>query len=792
MARNTCGRSARRGRAITGLLAGVSALAPAGAAWADAEAAGEASVETVIVTARLRPEDSQSVPGALSVIGEKTLTTTQTYDVAQFAQLVPSVNYSSPNPRNTALTIRGLGSSVVAIAQANDGLEPGVGFYVDQVYHARAAAAAFDFLDVERIEVLRGPQGTVFGKNTTAGAISITTKAPSFTPEAEVEASYGNFNYFQAKASVSGPIWGDVVAGRLSVVATDRDGVLKNVTTGQRDNSVNDASIHGQLLFQFNPDLSLRLSADDNRIDDRCCTQVFVRVGTSLRPAAAQYPALAAGVGYAPPSLNPYDRLTDIDAALKVKTDEGGLSGVGDWNLGKATVTSVSAWRWWNWDAANDRDYTSLSIQTLQHIPSRQDQYSQELRIASNGRQALEYVAGLYWFRQVITGEPITQYGPLATYWLLGPAPAFPANLLDGYTTDGHTRFASNSYAAFGEVTWRATDRFNLTGGLRYTAEDKTGTFSSIVFGGGTPQTPAQTNAKLSILRPQAYSAKTRDGNLSGRLVAAYDLTDKVMAYASYARTGKSGGINMSGLPLNAANQPALNTAVIRPEKNTTYEIGVKSRLFDDHLILNADVFDTSIRDFQANVVDTGPGALRGYLANIDRVTDRGFELDATAVIDEHLSGHLSASYTDGKYASYKTAPCPLERLATSTSVCDLSGMPLTGLPKWVWSAGGEYKREAEFGSLEGEAYLHAELTVRTRIYGDPSDSKYAIIDGYSLVNASLGFRATKGWEAQLWARNLFNANYLQNVTIQAGNSGLVVGTPSDPRTYGVTLRTRF
>ena len=784
------GRSPRRTRVLSALLAGVSALATAGGAWAEAEAWSDATVEAVVVTARLRPEDAQSTPLALSVIGEKTLTTTQTYDVSQLTQLVPSVNYSSPNPRNTALTIRGLGSSVVAIAQANDGLEPGVGFYVDQVYHARPAAAAFDFLDVSQIEVLRGPQGTVFGKNTTAGAISITTKAPTFTPETQVEASYGNFDYFQGKASVSGPIYGDLIAGRLSVVATSREGVLQNVTTGQRDNNTNDASIHGQLLFQFSPDVSLRLSADDNRIDDRCCTQVYVRVGTSLKPLATQYAALAAGVGYAPPSLNPYDRLTDIDAPLKVKTDEGGVSGVGDWNLGKATITSVTAWRWWNWDAANDRDYTSLSIQTQQHIPSRQDQYSQELRIASNGRQTFEYVAGLYYFRQVITGEPITQYGPLATYWLLGTA--YPGNLLDGYITDGHTRFASNSYAAFGEGTWRATDRFNLTLGLRYTAEDKQGTYVSTVAGGATPTTTAQANAKLSILRPQSYSAKTSDGNLSGRLVAAYDLTDKVMAYASYARTGKSGGINMSGLPLNAANQPALNTAVIRPEKNTTVEVGVKSRLFDNHLILNADVFDTTIRDFQANVVDNGPGALRGYLANIDRVTDRGFELDATAVVDEHLSGRLSAAYTDGRYASYKTAPCPLELLATSTSVCDLSGKPLTGLPKWVWSAGGEYKHEAAFGSLEGEAYLHAELTVRTKIYGDPSDSQYAVIDGYSLVNASLGFRATKGWEAQLWARNLFNANYLQNETIQAGNSGLVVGTPSDPRTYGITLRTRF
>jgi iron complex outermembrane recepter protein len=792
MGGGVCGRSPARRCGFFVAALSVGAAVGGGAALADDDTAtGGATVDQVIVTARLRPEQAQAVPGALSVVTGKTLTTTQTYDVTQLSQLVPSVNYSSPNPRNTALTIRGLGSSVVAIAQANDGLEPGVGFYVDQVYHARPAAAAFDFLDVDHIEVLRGPQGTVFGKNTTAGAISIFTKAPTFDTEAMGEVTGGNYDYFQAKASVSGPIIGSVVAGRLSILATQRDGLLHNVTTGGRDNNVNDLSIHGQLLIRPRDNLSLRLSADDNRIDDICCTQVFVRVGTSLKPAAAQYPALAAGVAYAPPSLDPYDRLTDIDAPLKVKTDEGGFSGTAEWDLGKATVTSISAWRWWNWDAANDRDYTSLSIQTQQHIPSRQDQWSQELRIASNGRQRLEYVAGLYWFRQVITGEPITQYGPLATYWLLGKPPAFPANLLDGYITDGHTRFASNSYAGFGEVTWRITERFNLTGGLRYTAEDKQGTFASTVSGGGTPLTPAQATAKLSILRPQAYAASVNDGDLSGRAVASYDLTDGVMAYASYARTGKSGGINMSGLPLNAANQPALNTAVVKPEKNTTWEIGLKSRLLGDHLILNADYFDTTIHDFQANVIDTGPGALRGYLANISLVRDQGVELDAQAVVDEHLSAHLSVAWTDGRYVSYKDAPCPLELLASSTSVCDLSGKPLTGLPKWAWSGGGEYTHAASLGSVSGEAYLHTELTVRTSVYGDPSDSRYAIIGGYTLVNASLGFRAAN-WEASIWARNLFNANYLQNVTIQAGNSGLVVGTPGDPQTFGATLRVHY
>ncbi|HWA21344.1 MAG TPA: TonB-dependent receptor, partial [Caulobacterales bacterium] len=746
-----------------------------------------ASPGAIIVTARQRPEDAQKVPGSLSVVSGQAIEASFTNNMAQTAQLVPSLNYGSPNPRNTSFTVRGLGSSVVAVSQANDGLEPGVGYYVDQVYHARPATAAFDFTDIERIEVLRGPQGTVFGKNTTAGAINITSRAPTFTPEGQAEISYGDYQYVQVKAAVSGPIAGDKIAVRLFGALTRRDGVIENVRTGKDLNDVHNDALRGQILFKPNESFQLKLSADYVKFKNTCCTQVYVRVGTTLKPAARQYPALAAGQNYTPPSLNPYDRKTDIDASLGVDTDEGGVSAIADWNLGPATLTSVSAWRWWNWDAANDRDYTGLQIQTVQHIPSRQDQYSQEIRLASNGENAIDYVVGAYWFNQAIKGRPITAYGSLAAYWLLGPAPTFPSNLLDGYYTDGETKFLSNSYAAFGEATWHATSRLSLTGGLRYTDEQKDGRYDTIVAGGLATTNTTLINNKLSILRPQSYRAAVDDGSLSGRANISYALTGNVMAYAGYARGQKSGGINMSGLPLDAANTPALATAVIRPEKNTTYEIGVKTGFFDRRLMLNLDAYDAIVRDFQTNVVDTGPGALRGYLANIPKVEVKGFELDANLALNRNFSAHLYSAYADGQYVSYKNGPCPLELIGNSTTVCDLSGKPLSALPRWVVTLGGEYAHDL----AGGEGYIHAEATRRTKVYGDPADSIYTVIAGYTLVNASVGYRRSN-WEVALFARNLFDEDYIQNLTIQAGNSGLVVGTPSDPRLVGVTLRARY
>ena len=243
--------------------------------------------ERVVVTARLREENPQDVPISLSVISLGTLDRTSTFNVSQLSQLIPSLNYSSPNPRNTAYTIRGLGSSVVAIAQANDGLEPGVGFYVDGVYQARPATAAFDFVDIDRVEVLRGPQGTLFGKNTTAGAINIITGAPTFEREIRGEASGGNYGFFQGKASFSGPIVDNLLAARVSATATRRSGVIENVTTGGHDNDVNAYGFRGQLLYRANENFRFRLSADYSAIDETCCTQVFVRVGATLKPAAS-------------------------------------------------------------------------------------------------------------------------------------------------------------------------------------------------------------------------------------------------------------------------------------------------------------------------------------------------------------------------------------------------------------------------------------------------------------------------------------------------------------------------
>ena len=256
------------------------------------------------------------------------------------------------------------------------------------------------------------------------------SRLPTFTPESSGDVSFGNFDFMQARTSFSGPLT-QSIAGRLSAQVTRRDGLLYNVQTDKKLNSLNNVALRGQLLFQPSDDLSLRLIADVSDLDSDCCTQNYLRVGTSLRGAAHQFAGLSANLpahgfpAYVPPSTSIHDRLTDIDANLHIDTQDGGIALNADWNLGFGTLTSITAWRYWDWDVSNDRDYIGVPIQLIQRIPSRQEQYSQELRIAAEAGP-LSYVAGLYFFSQEINGKPTSVYGPAAAYWLISTT-TFPA-----------------------------------------------------------------------------------------------------------------------------------------------------------------------------------------------------------------------------------------------------------------------------------------------------------------------------------------------------------------------------
>ena len=305
------------------------ALAADQAAAVDVTLVPSKLTEAVIVTARRVEEVAQEVPIPLSVVDGKLANDAGAFNVNRLKELIPTVQFYSTNPRNSAINIRGLGAP---FGLTNDGLEPGVGLYIDGVFYSRPASATLDFLDVERIEVLRGPQGTLFGKNTTAGAINVTTRKPTFNRSTDLELNLGDREFVQLKASVSGPL-AKKLAGRASFSGTQRNGTVYNVKTATAVNDLDNLGVRGQLLFAPSDTLAITGSVDHTRQRPEGYTQVVAGVAPTLRPANRQYPQIAADLGYTAPSFNAFDRVTDVDTPLRSYQDLGGAAFNLDWKV---------------------------------------------------------------------------------------------------------------------------------------------------------------------------------------------------------------------------------------------------------------------------------------------------------------------------------------------------------------------------------------------------------------------------------------------------------------------------
>ena len=740
--------------------------------------------ESVVVTARRVEEVAQEVPIPLSVVTGQLVADAGAFNVNRLKELIPTVQFYSSNPRNSAINIRGLGAP---FGLTNDGIEPGVGMYIDGAFFARPGAATLDFLDVERIEILRGPQGTLFGKNTTAGAINVTTRKPTFRRESDFELNYGTLGLLQAKGSVSGPLR-DNVAGRLSFSGTLSEGSITHTQTGLDLNGHNNLGLRGQLLFAPSDRLGLTVAVDHTRQRPDGHAQVVAGVAPTLRPANRQYAQIAADLGYTPPSFNAFDRLTDTDTPWRSSQDVGGASATLERTIGSGRLTSITAWRYWRWRPSNDRDFIGLPVTTISANPSDQRQLTQEVRYAGVINPSLNFVVGAFGFRQTIDSTGTQEQGAAAARFLLAPsAAAATPGLLDGYGQISDIHSTNVSAAAFGQVEWSIGDRLRVLPGLRFNYDQKSVDYDTQIYGGLQTTDAALVALQRSILAPQAYQADVDDTNVSGQLTLAYQVVPRVNAFATYATSFKSVGLNLAGVPTNAAGEPVLEAATVKPEEERHVEIGLKTEPFAGATV-NLTLFNTDIDDYQAQVVNASVGVLRGYLANAEKVRVRGVELEGTARIGRKVSIHGAAAYTDGRYISFPDAPAPLEDTGGPLAK-DISGSVLPGISEWAFSVGGEYATRANLFAQAGEIFAGADASYRSSFSSSATASRYLVVDGYGLLNARLGFRWADGWSISLWSRNLLDKNYYELLSAAPGGSGLYVGLPGEPRTGGVTLR---
>ncbi len=776
-------------------------------------------VEEITVTARRREEDVQAVPVAIAVIGGDALEEQGVFNLNRLTQLQPTLQFYSTNPRNTFVNIRGIGAP---FGLTNDGFEQGVGIYIDQVYYNRIASATLDFVDVQQIETLRGPQGTLYGKNTTAGAINITTRPPSFEFEGKAEVSLGNYGFKQAKASISGPLT-DKIAARLSLSNTDRRGTIYNVATTTQVNSQDNLSLRSSILWNATDTLSVTVSGDYNLQNPICCAQIYARVGTTQRVLNRQYAALIARFpGYAVPSTNPFDRLTDNDAPIRARNEMGGLSALGQWDVGPGRITSVTAWRYWDWGPRNDRDFTGLPITTKSENPTLQDQYSQELRY-NYGGEKLDFVVGGFGFHQEIRTSGLQDSGTAASAWFLAPTNALSNNpaVLNHQTAVNDIRLDNTSFAVFSKVDWKVFDRLTVSPGLRVNYDKKNGLYDSVVTGTNSlgqrvivssdPTSPSYgdpwTAAQRGVQASQTFQVGFSKWNLSYDVNLAYEVASDINAYATYARSFKTGGVNLNGVPAQANGAPQLDVALIKPEKVDHFETGVKTKLFD-HATFNVTAFWTNIKDFQASVVSTVSGStlLRGYLANAEKARVRGVEWDLSVRPIDQLSAYLSGAYTDHEWVRFANAPCPPELSgggtgtpvgpaatpgANSPANCNVSGQGMPGISKYALSWGAEYNVPAEFLKLDGAVYAGYDASFRSGFSSNASRSAYTNIQGYSLHNFRFGFR-TEDFDLSAWVRNALDQDYFESLSVGSGSTGLISAQLGDPRTFGLTLRAKF
>lgn len=753
----------------------------------------DALLEEIVVTSRRRSEVLQDVPIPISVVGGAQIQESGSFNVGRVKELIPSVQMYTSNPRNTGINIRGIGSP---FGLTNDGLDPGVGYYVDGVYYARPAAATLDFIDIDRIEVLRGPQGTLFGKNTSAGAFNIVTRKASFTPDFSFETSFGNYGYIQAKASASGPL-SKTLAARVSFSGTQRNGVVENVQTGKYTNDINNLGFRAQLLYKPAENTFITLAADASDQQPDGYAQVIAGVVTTKRPAYRQFDAIIADLNYTLPSRNAFDRKIDHDTPWNSGNELGGISLNAETQLGPGTLTSTTAWRYWNWDPSNDRDFTALPVLSKSQNPSKHRNWSQEVRYAGQLSEKLSGVVGLFYLDQEVKTNGTEESG--AAQWRFSQSSTSALwetpGLFEGYSIYTTASIKSQSAAAFASIDWEIVRNFHILPGVRFNYDNKDVSYDRVAKGGLETTDPALLALKNGVYSSQSYVANADENNFTYSLTAAYRPGRRLNAFATYSTSFKPVGVNVAGLP-TVNGEAATDLAVIKPEDTKHYELGLKSTPVDN-LTLNLTFHNSDIKDYQTNVQSPQLGVNRGYIANAEKVNVKGIELDASIRASQYFSFYGSGAFTDAKYVRFTNAPLPLEETGLTengvqVAFKDISGGELPGISKWAGSLGGEFTTPARFFNKEAKFFTAIDGYYRSSFSSSPSPSAYLNIDGYTLINGRIGYKAASGLSAYIWGRNLLDKDYFEQLLPAGGNAGHYAGVLGDPRTYGLTLRYAF
>nr|WP_295661790.1 TonB-dependent receptor [Polymorphobacter sp.] len=804
------------------------------------------NVDEIVVTAQKRSNSLQNVPIVVTAINRQLLQDTGVKDIKDLAILTPGLLVTSTsNEGSTTARIRGIGT-----VGDNPGLESSVGIVIDGVYRSRNGVGFGDIGDVDRIEVLKGPQGTLFGKSATAGVINILTAPPEFTFGASADLTGGNYGAIGGAAQVTGPIVADKLAASLYFADRQRDGYF-NVNTGPGprtatdDTNRNFYTVRGQLLFTPSDDFKLRIIADHSHRNETCCIAVITRGSQAPAPNLANNLVAALGGNDGNPAT-PYARRAYSNRPDGQRINDSGISAQFDWKVGPGTLTSISAYRDWKNTAGFDADFSTADIDYLPSDDSNSSQFrtfSQEVRYAGTAGK-LDYLVGAFFadekLRQntsVLVGSQFTPYLSLLFSSLVEGKPdptflqtglTFPfvrgVNFAPGSGSVDRYRQRDDTYALFSDDTLHITDQLSLNVGVRYTLDDKHLESASNNIGNGAgcgaanaafgilngvnPAAAAQLAAVngtlcLPFLSPgynNFLNNQAREENVpSGTVKLAYRLNPEFLFYGSYARGYKAGGFNLDRVECTigtagcapgsaAAITPILNTGFGK-ETNDSFEVGEKATLFDRKVLLNATAFYQKYKGFQLNTF-TG---LVFVVTSVPQVISKGVDADFVWLASKAFSVQGGVTYADTRYDLNGSQ---LALLQAQTGYLGGQHSRVSLAPLWSASLSGTYS--AELGSnYVARLNLGAKYSSGYNTGSDLDPGKYQ--SGYVVANGRVAVGPKDGrFSVEVWAENLLNTNYqqvafnsgFQNVPTNA--TGVLDAFLGAPRTFGGTLRVKY
>lgn len=738
---------------------------------ATARQAGEVAPTDIIVTAQKRPERLQETPLAVTAFTQADLDAGVKRSLVEIVKTAPGVSFSSGNTaRAEGVRIRGVGT-----ASFSEGVTGSVATVIDGVVLGRQAQGLFELNDVAQVEVLRGPQGTLYGATSTAGLVNIVTQRPSNRPSLAGDVQYGNEDEIRARVTVSGPLAGDTLKARVSGYVAFRDGEIRNVVNGQELNNRKEYGVRGKVELQATPNLNLLLTADYLDSRNRCCTLTFRTVGT---PAAI-----------APVIASPSNRESALNSPASAQRNRAwGLAFQGDYDVGDAVITSITGYRKWRFSDGGDADFTALNIIPFAGTNNQSRQFSQELRIASKRVTAFNYIAGLFYFDQTLDAQ--SRFDQRL-------APLFIPNATGaaiGQIRETAVRTVKQKqYSAFAQVEYKLADTIKLIAGLRFTkfdlALDFARTNTNPLLG---TITGAPFNGLLVLGLPTKFSTTNNDSNLSGKAGIQFQPNRDMMAYATYTRGYKGPAVRAdSGDPIAGPDVAA--TARIAPETVDAFEAGVRSQFFDRRLTLNVTGFYSKFKNFQANTVNP-VNPVQQSLVNAGDVSTRGAEVEIALRPVAGLRVAANAAYVDARYGNILVSCSAFRTVAGCTPtgaafLLNLDGQQFQNAPRWTSNLNVNYDFVVTPG-LRG--FVNGEVNSRSHVFFSFARDPLSRQPGYTLFNASAGIRTPDDRISfSLYGKNLTNKDYALTIA----RSPLVAGSyqyQGLQRSYGVVLGYKF